>query len=226
MSRASAAAALALAGGFAALGALVAGGVLTSLDQWAVRHAMPAAHFTASKPTLADAVVPFRGAWWHGGVAVATNLLTVPAGAVVATVLMAVACRKVGGRAGVALAAAYVAGAVVEAIVKSALERPALHGDGLHLAGFDHSYPSGHALRAVLLVAGVGAAWPRLRLPAAAWAAAMVVFLELGAWHVPSDLGGGLLLAGALVATAWASCCGLWSRPSSSRASRPCARAR
>lgn len=225
MFRASGAVALACAGAFAALTGLVAAGSATSLDQWAVRHAMPGAHFTGGS-TFADAVVPLWGERWQGGVAVATNVLTAPAAFLIATAVVAVACRTVGGRAAVALGAIYIAGNVVEVLVKSTLTRPRLYAHGLHVAGFDSSYPSGHAIRVVLLAAAVSAAWPRARVAAGTWAAATVVFLELGGWHVPSDIVGGVLLALGLVATAWASCSGRESRSSSSRACRPSSRAR
>jgi membrane-associated phospholipid phosphatase len=226
VSRGSGAIALVAAGAFAALAALVGRGRLTSIDQWAVRHAMPGAHFTGRKPTLADALVPLRGESWHGGVAVATNILTAPGALVIATVVVAIVCRRVGGRAAVALAAVYVAGTGVEELVKSTLTRPRLYAHGLHLAAFDSSYPSGHTIRIVLLAAAVALAWPRLRIPAAAWAAATVVFLELGGWHVPSDIAGGLLLVAALLATTWTSCFARGSSSSPSRASRPSSRAR
>ena len=215
MSRASGAVALACAGAFAALAALVGRGRLTSIDQWAVRNAMPGAHFSGRKPTLVDALVPLWGESWHGGVVVATNVLTAPGALVIATVVVAIVCLRVGGRAAVALAAVYVAGNVVEELVKSTLTRPRLYAHGIHLAAFDNSYPSGHTIRIVLLAAAVGLARPRLRVPAAAWAAATVVFLELGGWHVPSDIAGGLLIVAALLATTW-----------TSRASRPSSRAR
>ena len=224
MSRASGAIALAASGGFAALAVLVARGRLSSIDQWAVRHAMPGAQWR--KPTLADALVPLWGESWHGGVSIATNVLTAPGALVIATVVVAIACRRIGGRAAAALAAAYVAGNLVEELVKSTLMRPPLYARGLHLAAFDSSYPSGHTIRVVLVAAAVAFAWPRLRIPATVWAVVTVVFLELGGWHVPSDIAGGLLLVAALLATTWTSCFGLESSSSPWPASRPSSRAR
>jgi membrane-associated phospholipid phosphatase len=223
VSRASAGLALASAAAFAALAVLVGHGDLTSIDQWTVRHAMPGAHFTGG-PTLADALIPFWGEWWHNGVSIAMNVLTAPAEFLVATAVIAIACWKLRGRAGAALAGAYVAGNVVEEIVKSTLTRPPLHAGAHDVAAFTNSYPSGHTIRIVLLAAAVGAEWPKLRLPAAAWTAAAVVFLVLGGWHVPSDIAGGLLLSAALLATAWTSCFARASRSSPSRACRPSAR--
>jgi membrane-associated phospholipid phosphatase len=225
VSRASGAVALACAGAFAALAVLVGDGSLTSIDQWAVRHAMPGAHFMPSG-TLADVILPFWGERWHGAPTIVTNIVTVPGDALVATVVVAIACWKVGGRAAVSFAAAFVAGNVVELIVKSTLTRPPLYRHGTHLVGFDNSYPSGHTIRIVLLAAALVMAWPRTRVPAALWAVGAVVMLEIGAWHVPSDIVGGIALAAGLLATAWASCFGQPWRSSSSRASRPSSRAR
>jgi len=212
---------VACAGAFAALAALVAAGELTAADRWAVYHAMPAALFNGSKPTFVDAVVPLWHASWSDAGAAVTNLVTLPAAFTLATVGVALACLRLPRRAAAAVGAVYVAGNVVEGIVKSTLTRPALHHDGLHLAGFDASYPSGHALRSVLLAYAVALAWPRLRTWAAAWAACSVAMAELGGLHVPSDVAGGLLLAGALLATASA-----WAPLRPSAASRPSSRAR
>lgn len=225
MSRASGALALASAAAFAALAVLVERGSLTSIDQWAVRRVMPGAHFTG-KPTLADALIPFWGEWWHNAVSVTMNVLTAPAELLVATAIVAIACWNVRGRGAAAFAGVYVAGNVIEEIVKSTLVRPPLYAGSHAVAAFTNSYPSGHTIRIVLLAAAVGMAWPRLRLPAAAWAAATVVFLVLGGWHVPSDVAGGLLLAVALLATTWASCFAQALRSSPSRACRPSARVR
>ncbi|HZC30218.1 MAG TPA: hypothetical protein VE261_01790, partial [Gaiellaceae bacterium] len=83
-------------------------------------------------------------------------------------------------------------GNVVEELCKLTLTRPALYHGGIHLVAFDHSYPSGHTIRAVVLAA----AWP----PARPWAVAAIAMLEIGGFHVPTDIAGGLLLAAALLA--------------------------
>jgi membrane-associated phospholipid phosphatase len=225
VSRASGALAALSAAAFAALAVLVAHGSLTPVDQWSVRHAMPGARFTG-EPTTADALIPLWGEWWHNAVAVTMNVLTAPAELAVATALVAVVCWKVRGRGAVALAAAYVAGNVIEEIVKTTLTRPPLHAGRLDVAAFTNSYPSGHTIRIVLLAVAVGVAWPKLRVPAATWALATLVFLVLGGWHVPSDVVGGLLLVAALLATTWASCFGRGRSSSPSTASPPSARAR
>ncbi|MBV8480972.1 MAG: phosphatase PAP2 family protein [Actinobacteria bacterium] len=213
-------AAVACAAAFAALAGLVAAGEPNGIDQWAIDHLMPGAAPGAGKQTFAGAVIPFWHVHWHGVVHVVSEVVTVPASFTPATVLVALACTRLDGR--FVVAAAYVAGNLIEIVTKWALTRPALT-----VSSFDNSYPSGHTIRAVLVAAVVGAAWPRLRPLAIAWLAAAIAFIEIGGFHVPSDIAGGLLLAAALLATTWPS----WSfEPASSRrpspASRPCARAR
>jgi len=224
VSRRSAALAAAGLGAFTALTALVAEGDLTSVDRWAVYHAMPGADFTG-RSTFADAVIPLWGVHWHGALHIASELVTSPASFTPATLIVAAACLRLRRPAAVALAAAYVAGNVAEVVFKAALSRPALYHYRLHLAGFDSSYPSGHTIRTVLVALAVSVAWPHTRAWAAVWATSSVAMIELGGQHVPSDIAGGLLLAGALLATTWA-----WLRPgrpsSPSGASRPSSRAR
>lgn len=227
MSRARAAAAPAAAGAFAALAALVAHGNLTSLDEWAMHHAMPEAQFTSAKPTLAEALVPLWGSSWRGVVAVTTDLVTLPAALLTSAAIVALACFAVRGGAAVALATVYVAGNGVEVLTKETLTRPALFAQGLHVAALDNSFPSGHTIRAALVAMAVSCAWPRAWRWAVLWAVSSTVMLELGAQHVPSDIAGGLLLAAGLAVTTWSS----WrAGPSTSRrpspASRPSARAR
>jgi membrane-associated phospholipid phosphatase len=119
-----------------------------------------------------------------------------------ATVIVALACAALPRRHAISLAGAFVAVNAVEAITKTALTRPALYRHGVHLAGFDNSYPSGHTVRSVLVAAAVAAAWPRAGRWAAAWAVCSVAMLEVGGLHVPTDIAGGLLIAGALVVAA------------------------
>jgi membrane-associated phospholipid phosphatase len=225
VSRASAAAA-ACAAAFAALAGLVAAGDLSHIDRWAMTHAMPDARFTGGKPTFVDAVVPLWGSSWHGAVAVVTNVVTLPAAFLVASAIVAAACVALRNRDGILLAAAFVAGNVVEEITKTALTRPPLYAHGLHVAAFDNSFPSGHTLRTVLVAVAVAAAWPRLAAWALMWALGSIAMIELGALHVPSDIAGGLLLAGALLATTSSLRSGSAPRGRSpSPASRPSSRA-
>lgn len=222
MSRASAATATLAAGAFATLAVLVAHGNLSSLDEWALHHAMPEARFTGREPTLAEALVPLWGSSWHGAVAVTTNLVTLPAAFLTAAAIVGLACFVVRGGAAVALATVFAIGNGVEVLTKETLTRPALFAHGLRVAAFHNSFPSGHTIRAVLVALAIACAWPRAWRWAALWAGSSAVMLELGAQHVPSDIAGGLVLAAGLAATAWSWCYGSRSRRPSP-ASRPSA---
>ncbi len=191
--------AAAAAAAFASLAGLVAAGTLTRPDQWAVDHAMPGGLGVGRAPGLAESVVPLLHAHWSSAVGVAANVVTLPAQALLSFVVVAACCLVLRARGRLAEAAAWAAlwiGAnAVEVLCKAVLTRPALYRDGMHVAAFDSSFPSGHALRTVLVAATVAAAWPSARRPLAAWAAASVVLLELAGFHVPTDIAGGLLLA-------------------------------
>jgi membrane-associated phospholipid phosphatase len=175
--------ALVPAAAFAALAGLVAAGALTAVDQWGVEQLMPGAHFHAARHGLAEGLVPLLGAHWHGGLAIAANIVTLPASFVISLALVAWRSRP--------LAASLVAAVVVEVVCKELLVRPALHDGAFHIGSFDSSFPSGHTLRTVIVAA---AFWPSLGLWAAAWAVASVVLLQLAGWHTPSDVAGGLVL--------------------------------
>jgi membrane-associated phospholipid phosphatase len=176
--------ALVPAAAFAALAGLVAAGALTAVDQWGVEQLMPGAHFHAARHGLAEGLVPLLGAHWHGGLAIAANIVTLPASFAISLALVAWRSRP--------LAAVLLAAVAVEVVCKELLTRPALYADAFHIGSFDSSFPSGHTLRTVIVAAAV---WPVLRLWAAAWAVASVVLLQLAGWHTPSDVAGGLVLA-------------------------------
>jgi hypothetical protein len=177
---------LALAGAFAALAGLVAAGTFTRLDQWAVDHAMPGASFHQAKEAILDGLVPLLHSRWGSGWAIAANIVTLPASFLVALALALAYSRL--------LAAVLVAGVAVEVVCKELLERPALYHGSLHISTFDSSFPSGHALRTVIVAGAVAWTWPRATAAAAVWAAVSVVLLLLAGWHTPSDLAGGVVL--------------------------------
>ena len=152
---------------------------------------------------------------WHGALHIVAELVTAARHrSLPATVIVAAACLRLRGRVGATLAAAYAAGNAVEVLVKATLTRPPLYAQGVHLAGFDSSYPSGHTIRGVLVAFAVAWAWPRLARWAIAWAVASMVLIELGGQHVPSDIAGGLLVAAALLVTTWPSSSFAACRPS------------
>jgi len=165
----------------------VAAGAFTRVDQWSIDHLMPGGSFRNNKTNIADGLVPLLHSGWGSAYSVAVNLVTLPASFLIALVIVA-ACSRV-------LGAALVVAVGVEVICKELLTRPALFHGSLHIAAFDSSFPSGHALRTVIVAAAVTWRWPRLRVAAIAWAIASVVLLLLAGWHTPTDLAGGVLLA-------------------------------
>ena len=164
---------------FTLLAALVAAGALDGLDQWGVDHLMPGGRFTG-EASLVDALVPLAGTHWDSAWSVVVNVVTVPASFVVALAIALWRSR--------ALALLVVALTAVEAVVKHLLERPALEHGARHVVAFDHSFPSGHALRCALVAAAFARPW------GAVWAAASIVLIQLAGWHTPTDVAGGVLL--------------------------------
>jgi membrane-associated phospholipid phosphatase len=165
---------------FAALAIAVAAGAFTGLDQWAVEHLMPGGRFTGGEPSLLDALVPLAGTRWSSTWSVLVNVVAAPASFLVALAIVAWRSRV--------LAALLVAAVAVETLCKELLTRPELQHGGRHVVAFDDSFPSGHALRAVLVAGALASPL------AAAWAVAAVALLELAGWHTPTDIVGGLLL--------------------------------
>src|SRR5262245_50261328 len=170
-------AALALA--FVALAALVAGGQLGALDRYAVLHWMRGldpSEATDTVPPVTGLFLPFRlgtPAWEQ-----ALDVVTYPASVLVSLVILGLGCwallRRGARAAALVWAAAWIVANAIEVLLKVGLTKPALYAseDGAvhHLRAFDHSFPSGHALRAVLAAGLIAFVWRRLALPAAIWA--------------------------------------------------------
>jgi membrane-associated phospholipid phosphatase len=167
---------------------------------------MPAAGSGTGSPTIVDAIVPLHRAGFADTLSLVAAIATLPGQVVVSAILAAPAWLALHRRGATATAAAWAAAlalaTAIEVVCKQALVRPPLERAGVQLAGFDSSWPSGHALRAALLAATLAAAWPRLRPLLAVWLAVAVALLEVSGAHVPSDLLGGLLLAVFLAAGA------------------------
>ena len=177
---------LVLAAAVVLLAVLVQAGRLEPLDRYAVHHLMPGLTPTgANRDRIVNRVA---------------DTLTIPARAGVATVLFA--CILLAARRRVPVvrwAVAFAAGAAAELLGKALVSRPLLHMvGGVPLTKFDASFPSGHALRAVLLAALVAAADPVPGVPAVLWAGAVVVLLVAAGTHTPSDVAGGAALGAAL----------------------------
>jgi membrane-associated phospholipid phosphatase len=160
---------------------------------------MPFAEGGTTAPSSVESLVPLYHAGWHPAGAALTQVLTLPGQVLVSLAIVLVAAFALRGKgrneAASAWLGAWVVATGIEVVIRHVLTRPALYRDGIHIAGFDASWPSGHALRCSLVACALAAAWPRLRAPLAAWVAACVVLLELAGFHTPTDLLGGLLLA-------------------------------
>jgi membrane-associated phospholipid phosphatase len=167
---------------------------------------MPLAGAPSSSPTTLESIVPLLHAAFHPiGVGV-TQIVTLPGQVVISLLLVLAAAWRLwtGGRveAAVCWTAAWFVAVLVEFVLRHTLTRHALYRHGVHVVGFDASWPSGHALRCALVAGALATAWPRLRIPLAIWLAAVLVLLELAGFHAPTDLVGGLLLATAIAACA------------------------
>ena len=193
---------LAAALGFASLAALVSLGRLDAVDSFSVEHLMPWFTLNEHGTSLLGTLLSYHGRQFH-----LTLGIKLPAGSIPSSILALLLCALLwrrGVRKGALLwLAGFGLAVFVEAICKNVITRPALYTNGpggpSHLSEFDSSFPSGHALRAALLVAIVAYVWPKARWLALAWLAAVVLTLDLDGVHTPSDILGGLLLAGVVM---------------------------
>jgi membrane-associated phospholipid phosphatase len=143
-------------------------------------------------PSFLESLVPlFHATWQPAGVAV-TQIVTLPGQVLIALAIVAVGAWKLRAPVWVAV---LLAATIVEVAIRYILTRPALYRDGVHLRAFDSSWPSGHALRCVIVALVIALAWPTARAAVAAWLVASVVLLEIAGFHTPTDVAGGLLLA-------------------------------
>jgi membrane-associated phospholipid phosphatase len=167
---------------------------------------MPLAGAPTSPPTSLESIVPLLHAPFHPlGVGV-TEIVELPGQVLFSLLLVLVAARRLWtqGRIDAAVwwAAAWLVAVAVDVTFRHMLTREPLYRDGVHVVGFDSSWPSGHALRCALVVGALATAWPKLRIPLAIWLATVVALLELAGAHTPTDVLGGLLLATAAAAGA------------------------
>ena len=184
---------------FLVLGALVAHGTFTHLDQWAVSHLMPWLQppFNTGIDVVHMFVPRRRDSLGHTLVELVTFPAGVPPSALVVACCAVALWRRGLVRAGLVWVAAWIAANAIEVMGKGVITRPPLYSHGLHVASFDQSYPSGHALRAGVLAAAVCWTWPRA-WPVLVWAIGVpLALVALGA-HTPTDVVGGVLAAVAL----------------------------
>jgi membrane-associated phospholipid phosphatase len=192
----------ALAAAFAVIAGLVAGGQLDRLDHYALVHWMPGLDPEKARhtvPPVEGVFMPFGldAPWWNK----LLDLVMYPASITISLALFtigAIVLWRRGARiAAVVWAATWFAANAVEVLVKVAIEKPGLHAtkDGVsyHVSSFDHSFPSGHAMRGVLVAGFVGYVWSRSGRLAAAWVGSMTFCLVAASWHVPSDVVGGVI---------------------------------
>jgi membrane-associated phospholipid phosphatase len=192
------------AAGLVVLTALVATGVTNPIDRYSTEHWMidliPRRHplITFSGIALPDA---------HGTAAeIALAVWRYPASAAFSSFLLA-ACawellQRGQKRAAVTWCVLFAIGNLFELVGKLGITRPTLDAPIGRLPGFDHSFPSGHTIRALLVAAAVAYTWPRLRRPALAWGVTSPLTLVPLADHVPTDLVGGALVAALLLLVA------------------------
>ena len=149
---------------------------------------MPGASFHHAQGGFLDDLVPLLHSRWSSVYAIAANIVTLPASFLIALAIV-FACSRL-------LAAVLVAAVAVEVLCKELLDRPALYDGSFHISAFDSSFPSGHALRTMLVAGAIAWKWPRTGPAAAAWVVVSVVLLLLAGWHTPSDLAAGVVLGG------------------------------
>jgi membrane-associated phospholipid phosphatase len=191
------------------LGIAVSAGWTNVIDQYAVDHLMPGLYpFVAGR----YGVVVFASKSFMSNpnriVNRIADTVTQPASVVPATAIVigalgfdAIYRRRL--VEDLLLAAGYMVGNAAELVGKAIVQRPqlVLHGTlgELPLRKFTWSYPSGHTIRALFVAAVIAYVWPLLRGVAVLWSLAVVGLLEVAGTHTPTDIAGGLLVAGGLL---------------------------
>ena len=186
---------------FVVVAALVATGVSRPIDDYAIRHLMPFRSTDEGGSSILGTLLSYHDLRFHPG-----RVLRLPAGALLSSVGVLLACVALWRRGRIRLALlwliAFGVANVVELGCKLFVTKSVFlvftRGETI-LVGFRHSFPSGHTVRGFVLAAVLAALWPRLRLLVAAWMVAVVVTLDLDGIHTPSDVTGGLLLGIALL---------------------------
>jgi membrane-associated phospholipid phosphatase len=198
---------------FVVLAILVGAGSLSRPDQWSVDHLMPGLTGATRSTSVLDSLFPiFDPGKEHGHLLVSalTYAIVWIASVIPASLLVALAIfslhRHGKDTLAIGIGTAFVVADLIEIIGKSTITRPALHTRSgrtvVHVVPFDTSFPSGHEIRAVLLVVCLIACFPRLWPVGLGWLSAVTVMLVVGGWHTPSDVLGGLLVAVAVIGLA------------------------
>jgi membrane-associated phospholipid phosphatase len=175
---------------FLATAIAVDAGAFHSLDQHAVAHWMP--WFRPRHHRLRDIVLPATDG---SPLKRLLNLWIYPASIVVSGVIVGLVAWH---RRSPRWAVAWIAGNAIEGAGKLIVSRPALRWHGRHIAAFDHSLPSGHTIRSLLVAGAIAWSWRTGRV-AWAWALSVPVVLVLLGHHVPLDCVAGVFVAIALL---------------------------
>jgi membrane-associated phospholipid phosphatase len=190
--------------------ALVASGALTWLDQFAVDHVMQGLH--PGRPRTHEwrgLYRPFGSdtTWWLKVLDTWTYPCSVLISGLVIATVAGVLWRRAEPIAAWAWIGAWVVGNGVEVVGKWVIGRPGLFGtaaDGkrVHVSTFDHSFPSGHMIRGLIVAAAVAVVWRRAMPRILLWAGLVAVFLVVTSAHTPSDVAGGALVGTIVVLVA------------------------
>lgn len=174
---------------------LVAAGVLTRVDQFAVSHLMPWVEPGRARPLTFGALALPR---LDGPLPRALlDLWTYPAALVPSLVVVLLCALRSARPVGAAWCALWLGGNVLELVGKSTISRPALYAAHARVESFDASLPSGHTIRALVVAAAVASTW-RFGRYALVWAAGVLPALVVLGAHVPTDVAAGLFVALAL----------------------------
>jgi membrane-associated phospholipid phosphatase len=186
---------------------IVIAGWLTRIDDWAIDHVMPGldphSNVSIVNGTGLWRPFPLPAPWWEK----VLDVYLYPASLLVSAVVTAACCAVLARRGYVVPAlvwlAAWLGANAVELAGKLGLDRPDVRWSNgtpsVHVVSFDHSYPSGHTARGVVLAALLAYAFPRVRIVAAVWLLLVPVALVAAGDHTVSDVVGGLLLGLLLV---------------------------
>jgi membrane-associated phospholipid phosphatase len=191
-----------------ALAALVATGHMERIDQWSVNHLMPYQDRPVGQPTTIDQLMsPLSAVARPSNDAVARTLfaVTLPVAPLPAAMIGGLGVFALVGtmrrRRALAWAVILVSASVVEVAIKDLVERPLLqkfdaaHGAVVAKDSFNHSFPSGHTVRGILLAMLLAEVAPRFRTALMIWVVAMSAALVVASMHTPSDVVGGVLVA-------------------------------
>jgi membrane-associated phospholipid phosphatase len=209
----------ATAAALAAYTVLVLAGAMNGIDDWAIDHVMPAldphSHAGIVSGTGLWRPFPLDAPWWNQVLDAYMYPASFLASGAIVVATCAVVARRGRPAAAILWLGAWLGANAAELVGKVGLARPDVHwSNGLrpvHVASFDHSYPSGHSARGVVLAALVAYAFPRVRHAAAAWVVLVPAALVVAGDHTVSDLVGGTLL-GLLLVLAVHAMMGEWTR--------------